>query len=495
MPMISARPLLRLLLLAAPLAACVVGPDYRKPAADLPAAWSAAAPPAAVAPPPESWWTGFADAELTSLITRAAAANLDARAAVLRLAEARAQRAVAGAAQWPNLGANAAGQVTRLSESTPTGALFSKIGQSPALAGVKIDNPYEQYQIGFDAAWEVDLFGHVRRSVEAAGADSDAAAEDSRAVLVSVLGDVGRAYIDLRRAQVKRCIAQDTLTTERGLLDLAGQRRAAGLGGVIDMDRAAAEAAGAEAQLPLLDQQITADINQLSRLVAREPGALRSELETSPTTQSVAPAVTAGLPADLARRRPDIRAAEARLHAATARVGVAVADLFPRVTLAAQGGLQAQSLTTLTHWASRFVNAGPNLELPVFDAGRRRATVRLQTVREREAALDYQRVVLGTVHEADTALAARSADEARRISLSQAAAHDREAADLARQRYAGGVGSFIEVLGAERARQQNDLALADATAAVSIDTVVIYKALGGGWSEAATAAPDVRDRR
>ena len=205
--------------------------------------------------------------------------------------------------------------------------------------------------------------------------------------------------------------------------------------------------------------------------------------------------MTAGLPADLARRRPDIRAAEARLHAATARVGVAVADLFPRVTLAAQGGLQAQSLTTLTHWASRFVNAGPNLELPVFDAGRRRATVRLQTVREREAALDYQRVVLGAVHEADTALAARSADEARRISLSQAAAHDREAADLARQRYAGGVGSFIEVLGAERARQQNDLALADATAAVSIDTVVIYKALGGGWSEAATADPDVRDRR
>jgi NodT family efflux transporter outer membrane factor (OMF) lipoprotein len=299
--------------------------------------------------------------------------------------------------------------------------------------------------------------------------------------MIAMQADVARAYIDLRGAQAKRRITADNIAAERDLLDLAGQRRRAGLSPETDLARAAAEASSAEAELPILDQRITVDINQLSKLIDREPGALRAELDAAAPIPPVPPSVSAGLPADLARRRPDIREAEARLHAATARVGVAVADLFPRLTLGAQGGLQSQNVSSLTNWASRFVTAGPTLELPIFDAGQRRATVRLQTTREQEAGLDYRRAVLTALHEADDALAGYGADQARRLSLAQTVERNRDAVEFARQRQASGVASFIEVLDAERTLRQNELSLADGTTAVSTDLVVLYKALGGGW--------------
>ena len=492
MPTPSFRSALLSALALAPLIGCTVGPDFKPPNPEVPAAWSASASPASSAQPSQAttapvdhadaWWAGFHDPELTSLIDRAAAANLDAKEAVLRIAEARAQHDVTAADRWPSLSANASAEVNRLSETTPTGALFSKIGQFPDLSGVSIPNPYDQYQLGFDASWEVDLWGRVRRSVEAAKADTAAQVEDSRAVLISMQGDVGRAYIDLRGAQESRRIVERNIATERELLDLAGQRRRAGLSSDIDAVRAAAEASSAEAQLPALDGRITLDINQLSKLLAREPGALGAELAAVRPVPPVPPSVPIGLPADLARRRPDIREAEERLHAATARIGVAVADLYPKLTLGAQGGLQSQSLASLGDWASRFVTAGPTIELPIFDAGRRHATVRLQDVRAREAALGYRRTVLSALHEVDDALAAYGADQSRRMALAQTVARDRDAVDLARQRYASGVASFLDVLDAQRTLEQNDLTLADSAAAVSTDLVVLYKALGGGWS-------------
>jgi NodT family efflux transporter outer membrane factor (OMF) lipoprotein len=487
--------------LAATLAGCAVGPNFKPPAPEVPAAWAASASPPSSAQAGRfteasandgAWWTAFDDPELTSLVQRAAAANLDAKQAVLRIAEARAQRDIAASAGWPSLGADASAQVNRLSQSTPTGALFSKVGQFPGLSGVSIPNPYEQYQLGFDASWEIDLFGRVRRSVEAAKADTEASIEDSRAVVVSVLGEVARTYIDLRGAQARRQIVADTIATERDLLDLAGQRRQAGLGSDIEVVRAGAEASAAEAQLPSLDQQITVDINALSKLLALEPGALRAEFETAKPVPPTPPLAPIGLPADLARRRPDIREAEARLHAATARVGVAVGDLYPKLTLSAGGGYQSQSLSTLTHWASRFLSAGPTVDLPIFEGGRLRATVRLQDVKEKEAALAYSTTVLSALHEVDDALAAYGADQARQTSLSQTVNRNREAVDLARQRYASGVGAFIDVLDAERTRQQNALLLAQGTTAISTDLVVLYKALGGGWEildPAAAEAP------
>jgi multidrug efflux system outer membrane protein len=476
------------MLMAAPTIGCMVGPNFKAPSPEVPTAWSTTA-----APPTEgqvslltsepadvaAWWNSFKDPELTALVQRAAAANLDAKVAVLRIAEARAQRDVAKAAAWPSLSVNASEQTNRLSESTPTGALFSKVGSLPG--GISIPNPYQQDQLGFDASWEIDLFGRVRRSVEAANADTRAQVEDSRAVLVSMLGDVGHAYIDLRGVQAKRLVVLETIVTEQDLLDLASQRRRAGLSSAVDEVRAAAEASSAEAQLPLLVQQAAVDVNRLSKLLALEPGALRPELDTVQPAPPVPPLVPIGLPADRARRRPDIREAEERLHAATARVGVAVADLFPRVTLGVQGGLQAQTLASLTNWASRFVTAGPSIELPIFDAGQRRATVRLQGVRAEEAALDYRRTVLAALEDADNAIAAYVTDQSRRASLEQAVERNREAVDLARQRYASGLGDFIDVLDAERTLQQNELSLADSSTTVSTDLVALYRAMGGGW--------------
>jgi len=487
-----ASPILTLGLLAlasAPLGGCAVGPNFAPPTPDVPAGWSASASPApgqasqVTSAPADAaaWWAGFKDPELTSLIQRAAAANLDAREALLRIGEARAQRDVTAAAAWPSLSANASAQVNRLSDTTPTGALFSKVGQFPGLSGINIPNPYDQYQLGFDASWEVDLFGRVRRSVEAAKADTQAQVEDSREILVSTLGDVGRAYIDLRGAQARRRIEEEAVATQRDLQTLSSQRRLAGLGPDLDVVRAAAETSGAQAQLPAIDRQIGQDINQLSKLVGREPGALRAEFDAAEAVPPAPPQVPIGLPADLARRRPDIREAEARLHAATARIGVAVADLYPKLSLNGNGGLQAETLAELTNWASRFVTAGPTIELPIFDAGQRRATVRLQNVRAREAALDYRRAVLQGLHEVDDALIAYGADQSRAAALALTVARNRDAVELGRERYASGVASFIDVLDAQRTLEQNELALADASTAVSTDLVVLYKALGGGW--------------
>jgi multidrug efflux system outer membrane protein len=482
--------LLAAVLLAGPLIGCTVGPDFKAPRADLPSTWRATVAPQAAgqvgqvtdAPADAvAWWTRFGDPELTSLVERAAAANLDAKAAVLRIAEARAQHDVVRAGQWPSLSVNASAQAVRLSESTPTGALFSKTGKLPGLAGVSIPNPYTQNQLGLDVSWEIDLFGRVRRSVEEANADTEASVEDSRAVRVAMLGDVGRAYIDLRGAQARRAVVLEIIATTQDLLGLAGDRRRAGLSSEIDLARAAAETSNAQALLPLLDHQIAQDVNQLGKLLARAPGALDAELGAATPIPQIPPQVAIGLPADLARRRPDIRAAEQRLHAATARVGVAVADLFPRVTLGAQDGLQAQSLSALTHWASRFVIVGPSLQLPIFDAGRRHATVRLQDVRAKEAALDYRRTVLAALEEVDNALIAYAADQSRRASLASTVASNREAVDLARQRYSSGLGNFIDVLDAERSLQQGEIALNDSATAVSTDLVVVYRTLGGGW--------------
>jgi outer membrane protein, multidrug efflux system len=225
--------------------------------------------------------------------------------------------------------------------------------------------------------------------------------------------------------------------------------------------------------------------------MTREPDALHAELEVAHPVPPVPPVVPIGLPADLARRRPDIRRSEASLHAATARVGVAVAALFPSLTLNAAGGWQTSGVSKLLEAASRFANLGATVELPIFDGGERRATVRLQDVRAQEAGIDYARTVLGALHEVENAVAAYDSDQERRVSLSAAAESSRAALLLARQRYEGGLASFIDVLDAERTEQQNELSAAQATTAVSSDLIALYRALGGGWeSPPATARTD-----
>jgi multidrug efflux system outer membrane protein len=483
--------------------ACTVGPNFVRPTPPTPAHWSDRAIAQSVTDRPRAdsdsarpalshaterpaelrdWWNGFNDPILGSLIERAASSNLDLSAALLRIDEARAQRAISAAAYWPTVALDASFARQRISDTTPTGSLFNSAANLhlPGGAGLSIPNPYNQYQLSAAASWEIDLFGRVRRSVEAADANVQVSVEDQRSMLVAVLADVAQAYLELRGAQVRFRVAKENLATVEELLDLTRQRVAAGLTTDIDVSNAAAQAYSTRASLPPLEAQITQSINQLSRLIGREPEALRGEFDSATGVPAVPLEVPIGLPTELARRRPDIREAEANLHAATAQIGVAIANLFPRLTLAAGGGFQSETAGDLLNWASRFGSLGPTLDLPIFDRGRWTA-VHLYDVRAKEAALSYRSTVINALHEVENSLATYAADQQRRNWLVATVDRSFDALALSRQRYATGLSNFIDVLDAERSHQQNELALADSTTAVTTDLVNLYRALGGGW--------------
>jgi NodT family efflux transporter outer membrane factor (OMF) lipoprotein len=469
------------------LAGCAVGPNFVKPKPNVPAQWSAtakangtegAAHVTADRVQTVAWWSSFGDPRLSSLVQQSAAQNLDVKQAALRIEEAQAQIAVVEGGFWPSLSANTSWSRQRVSTNTPNGAVFGL--HLPGLPPTLV-NPYNQYQLGLGASWTLDLFGTERRSVEAANAEMQAAAEGEHAALLSMVSDVAATYIDLRGAQSRRAILERSLATQRDLLQLTRDRRNAGLTSDLDVENATAEVGTTQAEVPLADREITADINELSQLMAKAPDALRAELGKVQPVPPVPPVVPIGLPSDLARRRPDIRQAEANLHAATAEIGVAISNYFPKLTLTAAGGFQSEGLSQLIDTASRFASFGPAIELPIFEGGRLRATVRLQRVRAKEAAVVYAQTVLTALNQVEDALAAYGSDQARRASLETAVTASRNARLLARERYQSGVASFIDVLDAERTEEQNELSLADATTAVSADLVQLYRALGGGW--------------
>jgi NodT family efflux transporter outer membrane factor (OMF) lipoprotein len=490
---------IRICALLALLAGCTVGPDFVRPEPVVPAQWSprAGTPAPAPAPSPDAteggaasatlmvpatWWYAFGDTTLDSLEQRALAQNLDLRTAVLRIEESRAQRDVTAAANWPTVALDAGYSRQRLSETTPTGALFTSVGsiRLPGGGGINVPNPYSQYQLAATASWEPDLFGRIRRAVEAADASLQATMEDRRGVQVALVADLAQGYLTLRNAQARLVVERESLATEEELLELTRQRRAAGLTTELDVSNAQAQSSLTRAQLPLVEQQITQDINQLSQLLGQAPEALRGELETMQPAPPVPPPMPLGVPAELARARPDIREAEATLHAAIAQIGVAVADLFPRLTLSAGGGFQSETTGQLLEWASRYGSIGPSLDVPVFDRSRWK-TVRLYDLRAQEAALAYQRTVLNALHEVENAAAAYAADQERRQWLEDTVAQNRDVLTLARMRYSSGLANFIEVLDADRTLQQNLLSLLDTRNAMAVDRVTLYRALGGGW--------------
>lgn len=473
----------------AALGGCAVGPRYAPPTPSVPDAWRDADAIGPGGGADEAWWKGFGDAEMDSLIGRALASDLDVRQAVLRIDAARAQRKIAAAGAWPSVNAGAAFADTRISERTATSSIFSALsggaggatlpgitGSLPGLA-----NPYPQYQYGLTASWELDLFGRIRRQVEAADAETGAAVEDARAVRVSLMAEVASVYIDLRSAQARLAVDVETVATLQQVLALAENARAAGLGDDLDVVSGKAALAGAQATLAPLRSEISADRDQLALLLAAPPGALDQELAEAGPVPPAPAEVAVGLPSALARRRPDIRAAEDRLHAAVAMQGVAVAALYPRITLGASGGLEASNPASLDQWAARYFGVGPSIDLPVFDAGQRRANVRLSGVQARSAALAYAQTVLVALHEVDDAITAYDQERARRDALEAARDQSQAALDLAQVRYRAGAVSFRDVLEAQGRLQAAELTLAASTGATSEDLVALYRALGGGW--------------
>jgi NodT family efflux transporter outer membrane factor (OMF) lipoprotein len=480
-------------------AGCTVGPDFKAPDATSPVSWFAARPvpkpmhSEPVAEPIDpNWWKLFNDPQLTALEDRVAGQNLDVRIATIKLAESRAQRGVVAAAQFPTLGGNASYQREKASNNGVFGLLGSDAAGAPGTeangtgfgaGGINGTNlaPFDLYQYGLDASWELDLWGKVRRSVEAADASIDASKEAQRDTLLSSLAEVARDYIDLRGAQLREKINADNLKSQQDALKLTQQRAAGGLTTDLDVANAAAQVNNTAAEIPPIQQEEANLINALSLLLGKPPNALRAELEQPKPVPPVPPRVPIGVPSDLVRRRPDIRQAEAQLHEATANIGVAVANFYPSVTLGGSFGIQALQAKSLWTLNSRQYSLGPSISIPIFEGGQLKSMLELNKADEQEAAVSYERTVLKAWQDVDNALTAYEATQRRRDELVQAVAQNQRAVSLATERYQEGVSDFLEVLDAQTRLLSTQQQLAIATTNVSDNLVALYKALGGGW--------------
>src|ERR1700747_3426473 len=463
------------------LAGCSVGPNYKRPQVAVPRQWTVAAARGTAATPIEKhdWWSSFQDPELNSLVERSAKQNLDLKLALERVQEARAARGVARSGYFPSIDGAASATRNRERIIVPTGTQKS---------AVIVPLEYNNFQGGFAALWELDVFGGIRRSVQAATADMTAAEENRGDVLVILLGDVGRVYAQLRGFQRRLEIANKNIKTQQDTLDLTSARAKAGLATELDVSRAAAQLESTKAVVPTLLSGIDVSIHRLSVLLGEEPGALRSELEKGSPIPSAGPEVDVGLPSDLLKRRPDIRRSEAQLAAATARMGESKADLFPRFVLTGTAGRQATQLHDLTLGAGNFFSAGPGISLPLFTGGRIRSNIAGQTSRQREALISYQSAILNALEEVENALVSYSQEQERRDRLNDAVAHSQLAVDLATEQYKAGLVDFLSVLDAQRDLYANEDQLVQSQTTVTTNLVGLYRALGGGWSASAVVS-------
>ena len=498
------------LLAATILAGCTVGPDYKAPEAASPSTWfsftsrppkpaqpAASEPSALVTAPIEAaWWTVFKDPELSSLEKRVPDANLDIRTAAVRLAESRQQRNITAADQMPMINGNAnytrerpsskgifsaLGSGVASSASNPATTANGAGGVAGGIPGASLLSPFNLYSVGFDASWELDLWGRVRREVEGANASVVASEQARRAAIVSVLGELARDYVQLRGIQTTAAITRQNLATAQDSLRLTQERFNGGLTTQVDVENAREQVAATQAQLPQLEQQEDAGINAISLLLAEQPGALRPELAGAKPVPPVPPVVPVGLPSDLLRRRPDIAQAEAQLHAATADIGVAVADFYPKISLSGSLSLQALQFKDVGNWAARQYALGPTLTLPLFEGGRLRGTLELRKAQQQEAYIAYQKTVLQAWHDVANAMDAYETEQRRRAQLQIAVTSAGNAVNLSKQRYAQGISDFLQVLDAERSLLSAQQQLSESTTNVSTNLVAIYKALGGGW--------------
>jgi len=463
------------------LAGCAVGPKYRAPEAKTPATWdgqtavTAALPSKTTTDPVKlvTWWQAFDDPTLSSLMERAIRANLDVRQAEARVRQARAARGVAGAPLWPQVDASALYQRSRGSSEAAGGGAIATV------RGVR-----ELFQVGLDASWELDIFGGTRRGIEAATADLRAAVEDRRDVLVTLAGEVGTNYLNLRGFQQQIAIARKNLAAQKKTADITHRRFEAGFVSRLDVANADAQVATTEAQIPLLEASARSAIYSLGVLLGRQPAALAEELSKEAPIPPNPPEVPVGLPSELIRRRPDIRRAEAQVHAATARIGVATADLFPRFFLTGSYGLSSSDLSRLGNLAtSKFWSFGPSVSWPVFAGGRIRANIEVQNALQEQALIEYQKTVLTALQDVETALVAYAKEQEHNKSLAIAVSSNRQAVDLAMQRYVAGKTDFLSVLDAQRSLFATEDALTLSTRTLGTNLIALYKALGGGWEK------------
>jgi NodT family efflux transporter outer membrane factor (OMF) lipoprotein len=488
----------RAALLALLLGGCTVGPDYTEPQLAVPTAYLEAQSSGATQL--DRWWQSFSDAQLTGLVDQALQQNLDVELAVARIREARAQERIAGAGSSPEVAAQASVNRQRISENAiplPPGA---GSGSGVGIFGLPGEE-FTTWRAGFDASWEIDLFGRNKREREAAAARTGAAVWNRRDAEVAVAAEVASAYFRLRTLQARIGNAKDELARQQRFEQLVDARTRGGLVTGQDLEQQSSERAAAAAQIPALEAQAKAEIHALGVLTGQTPDALVIQLaapgnlpchrmpdcpqQSGPVTL---PSVPPGLPSDLLRRRPDIRAAERELAAATADIGVAVADLYPRFSLTAAPALVSTALGSFLEWGSRSFSAGAALDWPIFDGGRRKANIEVRNARQEQAMIAYRRTVLGGLEDVETSLSNADGNRKRLADLEQALTTATRAEEIARTRYRGGLVTLTDVLQAQARRLSLEEQVIETKGALARDTVALVKALGGGWSEVPTEA-------
>jgi NodT family efflux transporter outer membrane factor (OMF) lipoprotein len=466
------------------LGACTVGPDYRPPAVDVPARYGGSLSGQASNADFGQWWTAFGDPVLDALIERAKSGNLDVRQAAARVEEARAQERVVRARSGPSVNASAQAGYTRLSENAlPAG--LANLGGGQAGGNSPIGLPGEDFatfQAGFDASWEIDLFGSQQRADEAAAARTEAAEWSRRDAEVTLAAEVARTYQQFRALQRRIALADETLASKREALEFIKARTAHGLVTTVDQRRQQQDIEKLAAQREDLLAQTDAAIHALGTLLGLAPTALDVELSQPAANMPAMIAIPAGLPSDLLRRRPDIRAAERRLAAATVDIGVATADLYPSLSLTGALQLVSRSLATLLESGSLFANAAGRLSAPLIGGGKRE-TVALRQTQANEALIAYEAAIVGALRDVEDALTRLDADRRKIAELRDSAAAAHDAADTAQVRQRHGLVPMTEVLEAHQSWLADRDALVQAEAAGAQDEIALYKALGGGWDE------------
>lgn len=472
------------------LGGCVaVGPDYQPQAPDSPANWSEWRSGANTLHGETStsalkmdWWTLFQDTVLDELEARALQASPDLQTAALRFAQSRVQRQTVAAQYGPDVGLRGSAGRQAQSQSGSNSRMVEVIAPQNSRDAIlrSLSQPFNLYQGGFDASWELDLWGRVRRSVEAADANIAGAEASFDGMRLSITSEVARGYFELRAIQAQTDILQRNIQSMTENLRLVQAKARRGLTDTLDVNRQRSELAGLHGELPLLEAQEAALINQLGVLTGARPGQLTTMLTPHQPVFDVLPDLTLGLPSEVARRRPDIRTSEAQLHAATAGIGIAIADLYPRITLGAGFGYETTHGNKFGEWGTRTWSVGPSLSLPVFDMGRRRSVIELRKLEQQEAAVNYQKTVLKAWQEIDDALNAYEAERRRNLKLTEKLRSSTEAYDLAKARYNRGLTDFMTQLDTERVFLQAQSDWTDSVSQLRIKLIAVYKAVGGG---------------
>ena len=479
-------PALTMFLVCAGISSCAVGPDYKAPDLDYPEGFSAAAQLSADAKQPNLglWWKDFNDPMLDELIASAIDSNPDLELADERVVEARGLLRISYGELTPSLHTGASYTRSRNSKngSTGNGSSSSSSSDDSNDGGSTLSSkPKNLYEAGFDSIWELDVFGGARRTVEASGYNLEAQIEARRNALVTLLAEVARNYIALRGAQHAWAITNHNIEAEQETLDIQKTRLEAGIANDLTVAQAEAQLNNTRAQLPSLETAELQAIHRLSVLLGKNPALLETELSVDAPIPVGPKEVPPGLPADLLKRRPDVRQAERVLAQSTALVGVAETELFPKVTLTGRLGWRSERFSTFDQSGSLFWNFGPSITLPIFDLGPLWANVLVVSSRERQTLIQYRKIVLAAFEEVENALVALNKEQQRRDSLQLGVESNRRAFNLAKQLNDAGVVDFLNVLNAQLALFVAEDALARSDQAVSTNLVALYKALGGGW--------------